>query len=102
MPDLGDLFDGIGTTRELGPRGQRIVRFVFGLLLAIVAAVGVWHMILGAEGGVAMRAAGAAMFGALALFGIFGIGLGRGVAGLGCLFLASVGALFVVRIVFGP
>lgn len=98
--DFDDLFDGLGSTRPLSKGGQRIVRLVFGVVLAVLGVAGAWK-VGSAEGGVAFRSAGAAMFATLALFGVLGIAFGVRVKRLGCLFLLSVALLFVVRILFG-
>ncbi len=98
--DLGDLFDGIGGSGQLSPRGQRIARILFGGGLAVLSLFGAVYVLL-EDGGLPLRIAGATMFVALAAFGLFAIALGRGVKPFGCFFLLSFAGLFVVRIVFG-
>jgi hypothetical protein len=101
--DLDDLLDGIGfgSSRPLTERKQRLVRFLFGLVLAVLCTFGAVH-VFGTEGGLAFRLAGVAMFASLAAFGLFSIGFGVAVRQLGCLFVLSFVALFAVRILFGP
>lgn len=98
--DLEDLFEGIGSTRPLSKGDQRVVRVLFGLLLALLCAVEAYHMAT-IKGGLALRLAMMVMFGTLGLFGLSGIAFGVGVKPLGCLFVLSFFSLFVVRILFG-
>lgn len=100
MIDLGDLLEGLGTTRQPGPRGQRIGRLVFGLLLGALAFAGAYQVATTDAGG-AFRLAGVVMFTTLGLFGVFGLALGVGVRLFGCLAVLSFVALFAVRILFG-
>lgn len=102
MIDLDDLLDGIGPSGELGSRGQRVVRVLFGLFLALLCGAGAWQVVTTDDGGVPLRIAYAAMLGCLGLLGLVTIAVGRAGKQLGCLFVVSFAAMFVVRLLFGP
>lgn len=93
-------FGRLGRSR----RAQLVARLTFGLLGAMLAAAGAWHFALGPlrGAGTAVRASAAALFLFLGCFSLFNVALARSWRWPGRLFLASLVALFVARIAFGP
>jgi hypothetical protein len=102
---LADVFGGLAFGR-LGrsKRAQLVARLAFGLLGAALAVIGAWHFALAAlpGAGSAMRASAVALFLFLGCFSLFNVALARRWRWPGRLFLASLLALFVARIAFGP
>ena len=100
MLDLDDLFD-ISSGKPLSRRGQRLVRLVFGGLVAAMCIAGAWQIVAAADGGLHLRVAFAGFLLAIALFGVAGIGLGWQVKRLGKLCIWAFVAVFAIRILFG-
>lgn len=99
---LEELFEEVGLGLKGSKRGQVIARIFFGALGVLLSAVGVWHMLFRAEGGLHLRGAAALMFALLGAFWLFNVCLLKKWRWPGLLFAASFALLFVLRIVFGP
>jgi hypothetical protein len=101
---LGTLFEG-ATVEKLNNsrRVQLLFRILFGLIGGALGAIGAVHFGLtaGLTDNVAMRASFAALFVFLACFSLFNIALGRPWRWPGKLFLASLAAIFITRILWG-
>jgi hypothetical protein len=98
---FGELaFGRLGRSR----RAQLVARLAFGFLGAALAVIGAWHFTMAAppRAGLALRASIVALFLFLACFSLFNVALARKWHWPGRLFLASLLALFVARIAFGP
>ena len=101
---LGELF-GEAVFGRLGKsrRAQLLVRVFFGLLGAGLGIAGTLHFALRTNltNNAPMWISMIAMFAFLASFSLFNVGLGRTWRWPGKLFVVSVVALFVTRILFG-
>jgi hypothetical protein len=101
---LGELFGEFairgGTNSR---RAQLLARMFFGLLGAGLGLAGAVHFARQPEqtGNTPMWIAMIALFGFLSAFSLFNVGLGRTWRWPGALFLVSLAALFVTRILFG-
>ncbi|MCI0414062.1 hypothetical protein L0222_14845 [bacterium] len=86
-------------------RIQLIARLFFGLLGSVLAIIGIYHFLSGSvmpSKNLAMRASVLALFLFLGCFSLFNVALGRKWSWPGKFFFASLAALFVTRILFGP
>jgi hypothetical protein len=84
-------------------RAQLIARLFFGIPGAVLAVIGCYHFLSSATtSNVAMQASVVALFLFLGCFSLFNVALGRKWRWPGKLFILSLAALFVTRILFGP
>lgn len=94
------VLDGIVNAR----RSQRVFCVFFGAIGGILGAIGAVHF--GGQAGLttnlALRLSMTALFVFLACFSLFNVGLGRAWRWPGRGFLASLAAIFISRILWGP
>jgi hypothetical protein len=101
---LGELFGEFAIGRGTNSRrAQLLARMFFGMLGAGLGVAGAVHFARRPEltGNAPMWISMIALFGFLSAFSLFNVGLGRAWRWPGVLFLVSVAALFVTRILFG-
>lgn len=92
------VFGRLGASR----RAQLIARLFFGLLGAGLCAAGALLLLRRVDAGPAMRAGMAAFLAFLAAFWLFNVALGRKWRWPGIMAIATLTAVIVVRLAFGP
>jgi len=84
-------------------RAQLIARLFFGILGCVLAVIGCYHFLTSTvTSNVAVQSSIVALFLFLGCFSLFNIALGRKWGWPGKLFLLSLAAMFITRILFGP
>lgn len=102
---LDDLLEGVleswAAGRTVSRRTQLVARLFFGALGTGLSVAGMYFT-MGYKAGLHFRLAGTILFFFLGCFCFFNIALFKRWGWPGRYFLYSLGALFVVRILFGP
>lgn len=102
--DLSDFFEFDFPLKNPGPRGQKIIRVLFGVFLAALCSPGVWK---GLQRGFSetnwlLNAASTFLFVSLILFGLLTVALGLKRKWPAWLVPISFAAVFATRLLFGP
>ena len=100
---LDDLFESFDLPPSPGRRGQTVIRVLVGLVGALLALAGLYKGIVEGFGGAGLmfRAAGCLVFGFLLCLCMFNVALHRPWRWPGLGFVASLVAIFLVRVIFG-
>ncbi len=102
--DLGDLFEFDIPIFQPGPRGQKVIRVLFGLMLAAMCTAGALHAYHNPYSPTNgwFNAGAVGFFGSLALFGLLTVTLGMKSKWPIWLVPITFGALFMARVLGGP